>query len=158
MCNKCGELKALTEFNKCASHKDGLKNMCKKCQAIERARYKENNPDKWKESKARWQKENRSHCNAYNQLWRDNNYFKSFISWLKDRVNRKPSYKEVEVMITEEELKYLWDRDNAQDMEYPELHRWATHYEVDTCEFLDRDLHNLVHIWLSKEEQFAGAH
>ena len=33
-CSKCGELKPLEEFHKDQSHKDGHKNICKKCLSV----------------------------------------------------------------------------------------------------------------------------
>jgi hypothetical protein len=42
-CTKCGETKALEEFSKDKSRKDGLKSRCKACSnAIDAARYKAN--------------------------------------------------------------------------------------------------------------------
>jgi len=38
-CSKCGEIKPLSEFARCAKSRDGLKSECKTCQAERRRRY-----------------------------------------------------------------------------------------------------------------------
>lgn len=53
-CNKCIEIKELTDFHKDNANKDGHKNICKVCSLITYRKYLETNGDKVKESVKRY--------------------------------------------------------------------------------------------------------
>lgn len=87
-CNKCGEVKPLTEFYKSKVNKDGLSGSCKKCCCINskkwqknnperykeiRIKYQENNSEKIKEQIKKWQKDNPEKCREQNKEYRKNN-------------------------------------------------------------------------------------
>lgn len=63
-CTKCGERKALTDFPKHRSHKDGHEHRCKACKALsDAARYRKN-VEHFRANEKRWRKENRDRKNA----------------------------------------------------------------------------------------------
>ncbi len=45
-CTKCGVEKALSEFHKDKSKKDGLRSSCKSCKSLQNSQYRENNKEK----------------------------------------------------------------------------------------------------------------
>lgn len=49
VCSKCKEEKALADFGKCTSKRDGVTSHCKLCKRIASANYRKNNPDKAKQ-------------------------------------------------------------------------------------------------------------
>lgn len=51
-CSKCKEYKALTEFSKNGTRRDGLQGMCKDCHR-------------------KWREEHRAECNEYYRKWRE---------------------------------------------------------------------------------------
>lgn len=57
-CTKCGIEKELSEFNNRKSSSDGLYYQCRKCCNIDKKKYREENPDKVRESKKRYRKNN----------------------------------------------------------------------------------------------------
>jgi hypothetical protein len=64
-CKKCGVVKALEEFYRCAGTRDGLRGDCKACNLqAKHARYVAN-PAPAKDRARRWQKDNAEGVNAY---------------------------------------------------------------------------------------------
>ena len=57
-CGKCHEVKAVSEFNKHKSKKDGVRTMCKDCDNKYSKQYNNQNKDKKKEQNAEWRKQN----------------------------------------------------------------------------------------------------
>jgi hypothetical protein len=68
-CRRCGEVKALTQYNRRASAKDGRESACRSC----RAAYYAANADKCKERNKRWVAANREAVAAYLKRWRQAN-------------------------------------------------------------------------------------
>lgn len=57
-CSKCGETKAVVEFGKKASARDGLQYSCKACGKVADAKWLAANPEKAKARNAKWYAEN----------------------------------------------------------------------------------------------------
>lgn len=64
-CTKCGENKALVEFNKSSSTKDGFRRECRRCAAA----YYQTNKDKLKACMAAWRLANRERLKAAKAAW-----------------------------------------------------------------------------------------
>ena len=98
-CGKCNEVKAVSEFGKCKSKKDGVHTMCKDCrkqydkqhnkeyyqQNVDKIRernaeYYKQNKDKEKERKAEYYQQNTDKLKEYNKQYRKQNaeYWKQY--------------------------------------------------------------------------------
>lgn len=84
VCSKCKEEKELNEFTKDASSKDGIRCSCKKCNALYKKlyvqnntekikAYKENNKDKYKEYSKKYRNNNKNKIQDYQKEYRENN-------------------------------------------------------------------------------------
>ena len=65
-CSKCGIDKELSEFNNLKSSSDGLNYCCRECCNIDKKIYRENNPDKVRESKKKYRENNPDKIIEYN--------------------------------------------------------------------------------------------
>jgi flagellar biosynthesis GTPase FlhF len=72
-CSKCGEVKPLTEFYKHESTKDRLFTYCKVCKNKQNKEYRENNPEKVKETRKKYYKNNLEKIKEQNRKWVENN-------------------------------------------------------------------------------------
>ena len=87
-CNKCGEIKELSEYGKSGRRKDGLNSSCRECSAAysreqyrknptkhekRQAKYRESNAEKIKESNKRYREENRDKILLAGRKFRDEN-------------------------------------------------------------------------------------
>lgn len=68
-CSKCCEAKPVTEFYKAASNRDGLNSCCKVCVRQVIAFRKASNPDKTKESQAKYRAKNKQKHKEYAAKW-----------------------------------------------------------------------------------------
>lgn len=73
VCSKCGVEKALCEFSKCKTCKQGKNSRCKLCKRAEGKAYREVNKQKEKERLAAYYKLNKESCKARNKRWREAN-------------------------------------------------------------------------------------
>jgi len=69
-CRKCGERKPLTEFNKDASKKLGVRRICKPCHRTEAAEYAAPRQAEYVARAKRWYAENKPRKKAYDAEWR----------------------------------------------------------------------------------------
>lgn len=72
-CIECGSVKALSEFYKDKSGKDGHRNNCKACHKAGRAAYRKANPEKVKAGLTKWYAENREYQAEQMRAWRQAN-------------------------------------------------------------------------------------
>ena len=72
-CGKCKEEKALTEFHKDSSKKDGLQGMCKACSTAYRTKRYAANRDRELEYNIKWNEANRNKRREYYAKWRKAN-------------------------------------------------------------------------------------
>jgi len=73
VCNKCGEIKPLTDYHKSKATKDGYAYMCKECSNTATNKWRKNNPDKAKQHHDKWRKKNLDNQRQYSAKWRKNN-------------------------------------------------------------------------------------
>ena len=64
-CEKCHEIKVVSEFSKCKSRKDGVRTICKDCTKEYNAKYRKQNADKKKEYNAEYRKQNAEYYAEY---------------------------------------------------------------------------------------------
>lgn len=71
VCSECQKEKAVTEFNRQAKAKDGLKPICKSCDSkLNKARYEAKKKKIITQNK-RWQKKNKERVLDYKKRYRD---------------------------------------------------------------------------------------
>jgi hypothetical protein len=70
-CSKCGDVKSVNEFRVDKWNKSGLRSNCRKCDAESAKRYRECNPEKYKESKKKYNSSDKG--KAKNREWAKNN-------------------------------------------------------------------------------------
>ena len=110
-CNKCGEVKNFSEFNKNNSTKSGLRSYCKTCQK----EYYKANADKLKERSKKYYKDNADKIKEYRKANADKikesekKYYKANSDKIKER--KKKYYKANADKIKERKKKY--DKANA---------------------------------------------
>lgn len=68
-CTKCAELKALSEFRKDRSGKNGLRSQCKACAAAYGKRYRATHPERVAAKNRRWCQANPEKAAAYAKQW-----------------------------------------------------------------------------------------
>ena len=73
ICTKCGEEKPLDAFNKNRLKKDGLTCYCKECINIYYKIWRQENPEKDRESKRRYDRENPEKERERKRKWRQEN-------------------------------------------------------------------------------------
>jgi len=115
-----------------------------------------------------YRKNNREKC-----LVRNRKYYKKYkklyawkyvYSWIKTRCNNKNSKpyqrygaKGIKCFLTQNDVKYLWFRDNANKMKEPHIHRKNNDkdYTIDNCEFIEKEEHEKIHghIWTKTKQQ-----
>lgn len=73
ICNKCNEVKNISEFYKNSYSKDKLRSNCKVCQNKNTIEWKKNNPEKYKDIQIKFIDRNPGISNMYTKKWRDKN-------------------------------------------------------------------------------------
>jgi hypothetical protein len=69
-CSKCEEYKVLAEFGRCKSSKDGKHHLCSVCNKLLSKKWQQKNPEKFKESKAKYRKKFQEKQKSYNLKYR----------------------------------------------------------------------------------------
>ena len=90
-CSSCNIDKELSEFNKRRSSSDGLNYRCRECEKLNKKKYREENPDKVRESKKRYREKNSEKIKEYRERYREENLEK--IKEYKKRYREKNSEK-----------------------------------------------------------------
>ncbi len=114
--------KPLSEFYKNCKNKDGLRYYCKECCKIYKKEYKEKYP---------WLKT--LQCIKQRCENPNNKYYKDY------------GLRGIKCNITEEELKILWFRDKAYNLEQPSIDREDNNgnYELSNCRFIEMDVNRV---------------
>jgi hypothetical protein len=73
ICKKCGIEKPISEYSKNIHMKSGFRNTCKSCSSIVRKIWKQNNPEKVKESRKIWSQNKLKKIRESRELWEQNN-------------------------------------------------------------------------------------
>lgn len=130
-CTKCGKKKPLTEFFNEKRALDGKTSQCKKCSLIQQKEYYLSHRD-----------ERMKRCKDYYQ----NNKWKFILTGIECRCSNKSKHnynryggRGIKCLITELELKELWFRDKAYEMEIPSIDRINNDgdYTFNNCRFLE---------------------
>lgn len=126
-CIQCLEIKNLNSFHKRKYSKDGYRSVCKECRKQNR-------------------KENRDYLNNKEKQYYKNNPWKLTLKAIKARCNNEndSNYKyyggrDIKCLITAEELKELWFRDKAYEMDKPSIDRKDNdgNYEYSNCAYIE---------------------
>jgi hypothetical protein len=95
ICSKCKEEKLFCNFNKKKHSKDGVRTTCKKCDSNEIKKWRENNKDKVKEQKKRYNKKYHQKNLDRGKTYREKNKEKTLIrssNWRKKNPNYSTLY------------------------------------------------------------------
>jgi hypothetical protein len=135
-CNKCGIEKSLTEFHKRRTVKSGINSICKDCVLKSIKKHYLNNNKIINNRRAELNLLHPWKRVFYNINQRCNNF-------------KNPSYKDyggrgILCLITEEELKELWFRDEAYNLKIPSVNRKDNdgNYIFENCEFIEKGLNS----------------
>lgn len=162
ICTKCSIKKPLSEFYQDRGHKDGLRNDCKNCNDKRSQEWKNKYKKKVKIREQIYRELHKQELKEYNKIWQINHpdnikqkYFnrKTNTPWkysldrIKQRCNNKnnPDYnlyggRGIKCLITEEELKFLWFRDNAYQLKIPSIDRKNSNgnYTFENCQYIEQ--------------------
>lgn len=122
-CSYCDKWKNLSEYNKCKSAWDNLRNKCKECMKLERIRKKdkitEYNKKYWQKTKDKqtvkhreWYKNNKEKMQEYNKKYRAENLEKLKE---KDRLYNKERRKTEEYKIKHREYRRKYDKEKRKN-------------------------------------------
>jgi hypothetical protein len=98
-CPKCGEIKQVDQFNKCAKNKNGLKSSCKQCKKLE---YEQNKEIVSKRSKLRYEEKKEE------ILLKAKQYKKENLEWYRN--NNKEYYQKNKKRMIENSKRSLYKR------------------------------------------------
>lgn len=133
VCSKCKKKKPLSEFTKDKNRKDGLYPYCKNCRKKDGQINSEQISIKKKEFRKKFP-------------------WKQTLVYINQRCNNPnhPKYdryggRGIECRITEQELEYIWFRDEAYLLKQPSIDRKDNddHYEYPNCQYIEK-LENMV--------------
>ena len=152
LCSKCDEVKPLLDFSKHSSCRFGHRSICKDCCGKDNVVYRENNPEVeknyYKQNKEKIIQNSKKNYDIY----REECPWKLTLRQIKSRCNN-PNNRDykwyggcgIKCLITEDELKELWFRDRAYELQIPSIDRIDNYgnYEFGNCEYIER-IDNLI--------------
>ena len=152
-CSKCGEIKPLTEFGSCASHRDGRASQCKACFKAYREAHREERIAKCKA----WRAAHPDHTANYNKR-----YHAEHTEELRQARKRKYAENR-DAMLADMKTRYVQNREarRAYTRRYYEAHKQEcqeksrARYHARKEEFAVR---RKEYYWSHKEESAAYAH
>jgi len=151
-CSQCGVWKPISEFHKNKSQKDGHHNVCKICRKQNKKKFYRDNRETCLKKSSAYQKNNRDKRNIYQKDYYFKNRVKHILYQIRQRCNNPNSdayqwygSRGIECRITEDELKELWFRDKAFEMEKPSIDREDNdgHYEIGNCRFIEMAINRI---------------
>ena len=115
-----------------------------------------NNKDKYKKYRRKYYKENKQRLINYSKEWKNKN-IRRHKDWINTRFNKTPWMKNyfsikrrvlyhpnyagrgIKNFLTPKDLKYLWIRDSAKNMEKPSIDRidGRKNYTLNNCRFIE---------------------
>lgn len=131
ICNCCNQEKPISKFKKAKRIKSGYTNICKSCSSKKNKIYYEQNIIEIKQKTKKYRIEKK--CDI-------------LLSKIKQRCNNPNSnnyiyygMKGIKCLITVEEIKELWERDEAFNMKKPSIDRIDNdgNYEYSNCRFIE---------------------
>ena len=160
VCTKCGETKAVTEYSKRSSAKDGLQLKCKQCEKIATKYWRSKNKERHSAKVKEWQTKNYdrhlANCKKYkkdrpeytiNQCikWKQNNPDK-FEKTRLYNINKIPAgvyeilYKGIRVYVGQSGKPYSRITQHFNNATIPEPNRSPVSYKLSTGEIKRKDL------------------
>jgi hypothetical protein len=161
ICTHCNVSKDVSEFHNRSLSKDGKRHECKQCSREQSDKYRETNPEKYKQqyknyheahkekeikNAKKWQEENKDRWNEYQKNYLTNFPWERTLTNIKYRCNNPDAQnyhryggRGIKCQITSEELKELWFRDKAYLMETPSIDRINNDgdYTFENCQYLE---------------------
>lgn len=141
-CTKCKQFKDFELFPKEKTMKDGCSSHCKKCKVLQSNEYYYKNLEKCKENKKQFYDKNKEIIKKKRNLtpWVQT-YRNIKLRCLNKKSKQYKDYggRGIECKITVEELKFLWFRDKAYEMDKPSIDRKENNgnYELGNCQYIE---------------------
>lgn len=114
--------------------------------------YYQNNKEKIKKRAREWQQKNKKKFHKYQKEYQRKRYstypwlrtFKNVrqrCTYIKDKKFKYYGGKGIKCLITKNEIKYLWHRDNANLMKHPSIDRKNVKgdYTLENCQFIEME-------------------
>jgi len=117
-------------------------------------RYREKHKDKIDKKHKEWCQDNKEKLKCYTKKSQKNHPWQVKLDVARARCNNPHniSYKSyggrgIECLLTSKEIKFLWDRDNAELMIQPSIHRKNNdgNYSLENCEIIEWEEHIRYH-------------
>lgn len=143
ICSKCREEKPLSEFRKDKTKKDGYYSSCKKCCKG----FYQKNIVKYQTISCEYYQNNKDYVKKRNKKYNKKYPEKIILRNIKARCENlnNDNYKYygkrgIKCLITEYEVKILWERDKACMMKKPSIDRINNdgHYTFQNCRFIEQ--------------------
>jgi len=145
-CSKCNQSKPINDFRLNKGSKDGHRPECKECEKQYYQTHKERfliNGKKYRDKNKEYVKE--YFKQAYLKTKKEERW-RLHLAKAKERCNNpnNDSYSRyggrgIKCLLSLEEIKYLWFRDKAYDLEHPSIDRLDNdgHYTLENCQFIE---------------------
>ncbi len=140
----CEQGKTLDNFHRSSAAKDGYKTMCKDCKLVADRKYRDDPRyrEKRLERKRQYTKNHREESNASKRAWYDREPWRKTHKSIMSRCYHKDhwySNRGIQNSLTPDDLKMLWFRDKAHDMEKPSIDRIDSNkdYTIDNCRYIE---------------------
>ena len=148
ICTKCGEEKMLSEFHKDNHNPDELTSQCKICKYNYLSSWRKKNKKYWAKLQRVWRSKNKKKVQKINKKQRiKQNPWDRCLSAIKQRCNNPndAAYKNYgkrgikNLFKNANEIKFLYDRDNAAQMKRPSIDRKDNdgNYCLENCRFIE---------------------
>jgi len=134
-CSKCHKIKSFQDFNNCKANKNKLVAMCKVCRYEQIKIYRNAHPDKM----LKWARE-------FELKVRKERPWILYWESAKQRCENPKTIgylryggRGIKILLTKEDVKFLWFRDKAWLLKKPSLHRKDNdgNYTIENCEFIE---------------------
>jgi len=150
LCQKCGQVKQISEFFKKSSKSTEVRTPCKKCCMAKTSEWKHSNPDSMSMMSHRFYLSHKKNHSDSMAKWRHK--IRKNTPWLfcyygaKQRcINPNTSKfhlyggKGVKFLLSKRDVEYLWNRDLAFLQNRPSLDRKDSNgnYEISNCRFIE---------------------
>lgn len=151
ICSKCKIRKELDEFYKDKRKNNKYRTICKLCCKNSCKKYYLNNKKHYKKQHKKYYNENKIKILKINKITHKNNkklhQYKYTLKNIKQRCNNLNNVafkyyggRGIKCLITESELKFLWERDKAYEMKKPSIDRIDNNenYCLENCRYIEQ--------------------
>ena len=144
ICSVCKKEKTLDNFHRSKNSPDGYKPRCKACKLVYDRKYREDSRyrEKRLERKRKYRKEHAEHENQKKKEWYEKEPWRKTHKSIMSRCYHKDhwySNHNIKNYLTPEDLKMLWFRDKAYEMDKPSIDRIdsSKDYSVANCRYIE---------------------